>query len=104
MPISDYNRKIVKTGGNFNLKGKVKVRVLVVFASLVTTLFAAQLVFANNLATDGQKLSQIQGEIKKIEAENMTLKVTIAKESSLAGLSKKAQDMGYQKPSKLISL
>lgn len=103
LPVADYK---VKNNNNqtFNLKGKVKVRLVVIFTCLITTLFTAQLVFANSLATDGQKLAQIQNQIKTIEAENMNLKVKIASGSSLTNLSKKAEELGFRRPTKETSL
>ena len=87
---------------NFNLVGKIKVKILVICALVVVGLFFTQLVFANNLAVDGQKLALIQDQIFKLEEENTTLKAQIAKESSLAILSQKAEKMGFAKPSKTI--
>lgn len=92
--------KVEKTQ-NLNLGGKIHVKVLAAITFVVTFLIFAQLVFANNLAVDGQKLSQIEEEIKKLEAENTTLNVEIAKSSSFASLSKRAADLGFAKPSKI---
>lgn len=100
LPVSDF--KIQKKNSP-NLIGKIKVKVLVIIGFLVATSFFAQLVFANNIATDGQRLAQIQEEIKKLEAENTTLKVKIAQESSLVTLSQKAQELSFSKPSKIIT-
>lgn len=86
-----------------NIHGKIKVKVLVIGAVLVIGLVFTQLVFANSLATDGQKLAQINQEISKLEAENTSLKVDISQESSLTSLSKKANELGFKKPSKLIT-
>ena len=100
LPVSDYK---IQKKNNFNLIGKIKVRVIVIIGSLVAFSFFAQLVFANNIATDGQKLAQIQNEIKKLESENTTLKVKIAQESSLATLTQKAQELNFRRPSKIIT-
>lgn len=100
LPVSDFK---IKKKENFNLIGKIKVKVLVITGLLVGTLFFAQLVFANNLATDGEKLAKIHEEIKRLDAENTTLKVEIAKESSLVTLSQKAQNLGFLNPSKVIT-
>lgn len=82
--------------------GRIKVKLLVIFTIIVTVLFGAQLIFATNLATDGQKLSEIEKEIQRIETQNTNLKVKIAKASSLATLSKKAKDLGFTKPTQVI--
>ena len=95
LPVSDYK---IKKKRSFNLIGKIKVQILLTFACLVVSLFFVQLVFANSLATDGEKLAQIEQEIDKLQEENTTLKVKIAQESSLITLSQKAKDIGFKKP------
>ena len=102
LPVSDF--RVKKREQNPNLIGRVKVQLLVGSAVLVVGLFFAQLVFANSLATDGQKLSKIQGEIAIVEAQNTTMKVQIAHESSLKTLSEKAQKLGFDKPGKILGL
>lgn len=102
LPVSDY--KINDKKKDLNLAGKIEVKILVFFACAVILLLFTQLVFANNLATDGQKLSEIEEEIQKLNAENTTLKVEIAKESSLNALSKKAKDLSFERPSRVINL
>lgn len=96
--------KVVKKQPEYNLIGKIRVRLLVVLATFVFGLFFAQLVFANNLATDGQKLGEIQKQIENLNAQNMTLKVQIAQVSSFQTLSKKAQDLGFVDPKDPIIL
>ncbi len=76
---------------------------LVFLGVLLVVLFTAQLVFASNLATDGQKLAQISVQISQMETENTNLKVQIAQQSSLTELSQKAQQMGFAQPSKIIA-
>lgn len=83
--------------------GRARVKVLIFLTCAIASLFFAQLVFANSLAADGQKLAQITKEIDKLEAQNTTLKVKIAQESSLASLSQEAQDLGFVKPAKIIT-
>lgn len=86
------------------IPGTIKIKLLFLAGVLITSLFFTQLVFANNLATDGQKLSEVQQEIRSLERENMTLKADIADESSLNTLSKKADILGFKKPFKIIDL
>ncbi|OGD94541.1 hypothetical protein A2697_01280 [Candidatus Curtissbacteria bacterium RIFCSPHIGHO2_01_FULL_41_44] len=83
--------------------GKIKIRVLVTTTVLVSLLLVTQLVFAASLATDGRKLSEIGSEIQRLEAENTTLKAKIAQAASLATLSEKAQVLGFEKPTKVIT-
>ena len=100
LPVSDFK---IKKKENFNLIGKIKVKVLVIISLLVSASFFAQLVLANNLATDGEKLAKIHEEIKRLDAENTTLKVEIAQESSLNAISQKAQSLGFLNPAKVIT-
>ena len=100
LPVSDFK---IQKKNNFNLVGKIKVKVIVFIGSLVAFSFFAQLVFANNIATDGQRLSKIQQEINKLEAENTTMRMRIAQESSLATLSQKAQKLNFSRPTKIVT-
>lgn len=99
---TDFNRTTHNNESNFNLIGKVKVKVLTIFTIFAAALIATQLVFANNLATDGNKLSNINDEIAKLERENTVLKAQIAQESSLTALWQKAKESGFEKPTKII--
>lgn len=97
----DYKKDIKPS---FSKLGTIKIKLLFFIGILITGLFFTQLVFANNLATDGQKLSDVQREMRRLERDNMTLKVAIASESSLTNLTKKADFLGFKKPSKVIDL
>ena len=99
--LSDFAIKKNKEN-SFNLVGKIKVKILVAVTLIIIGLFFTQLVFANNLAVDGQKLSQIEKENARLDAKNTTLKVQVAKESALNTLSQKAQTMGFTKPAKTV--
>ncbi|MCR4324945.1 MAG: hypothetical protein NUV69_04645 [Candidatus Curtissbacteria bacterium] len=102
LPVSDYKIITQEKNNNFSLIGRVKVKLVVVSACLLAVLVFAQLIFANNLATDGKRLSEVNRKISELEAQNVTLRAEIAKESSLANLSKKAQAMGFGTPSNII--
>lgn len=102
LPVSDF--RVAKKEQSYNFIGRIRVRLLVGSTVLVVGLFFTQLVFANSLATDGQKLAQIQNQITSLQAQNMTLKVQIAQASSFQTLSKKASDQGFISPQKLIVL
>lgn len=88
---------------SFNFMGRVKIQFLVISCVILISLFATQLVFAANLATDGQRLSSVQSEIAKIEAENTNIKVKIAETSSFNTLFVKAQNLGFNKPATIIT-
>jgi len=95
----DYKKNI---NNKTNYDGKIKVKLVLFIGITVTFLIFTQLVYAGNLAVDGQRLADIEEHIKILEDDNITLKVDIAKETSLATLSQKAQKLGYQKPEKII--
>ncbi len=99
--LTDFKTKSIKSQ-KISLSGKIKVKLVLFFAISATFLIFAQLIFAGNLAVNGQKLADIEEQIKVLEAENTTLKVEIAKETSLVNLSQEAQKMGYQKPEKIV--
>src|SRR3972149_1935724 len=100
MQIRDFKTR--RNQQNFNLIGKIKVKVLIILATVVALILTTQLVFAASLATDGEKLSQIELEIRSLEQENTALKVKISDESSLKTLSKKAEQLGFTKPSEIV--
>lgn len=102
LPVPDFKRSR-SNENSFNLLGKVKVKILIVFSIVLFATVTAQLVFAASLATDGQKLSQIYEEMEKLEEENTRLKVEIAQNSSLVNLSQEAAKTGFQKPDKVIT-
>ncbi len=95
LPADFKNIYIKEKKESFNLIGRIKIKVLILAAIAVAFLFSAQLVLANNLATDGQKVSQIEDQINHLEQENTTLRAGIAQESSLSYLSQKAKDLGF---------
>lgn len=88
---------------NFNLIGRIKVQILVILSVLALSLVAAQLILAASLATDGAKFASIEKELARLEAENTTLRVEIAKISSLSALSLKAHELGFEKPQRVIT-
>lgn len=108
LPVPDFtktkyreNRQVAQT--DFNQMGKVKVKVLVVFSFAFFSLVFAQLVFANNLATDGQKIADVYTQIRELEEQNTQLRVEIAQNSSFSNLVQKAQQDGFAKPDKVIT-
>lgn len=101
--LKDFKNQIknIKTGSN--LVGKIKVRVLVSLTLVIGVLAVGQLIFASNLAVHGQKIAEIDNTISELEARNTTLKVEIAKTSSLFILSQKADSLGFSEPSEIIT-
>lgn len=102
LPISDFNYKIEKKE-NPKFFGKVKLRILVVFAVSLSLLLISQLVFASNLTSDGQRMQEFAKELDQLETENQVLKAEIAKVSSLSQLSQRAEELGLRKPAKLLT-
>ena len=100
LPVSDFKNRNKQEKKH---TGGVKVKLMVVISSAATLLFFTQLVFANGLATDGQKIAKVEEEIQNLESENTILRVEIAKKSSLVSLSKKAAEDGFKKPSLVIT-
>ncbi len=99
--LTDFKNKTNKNG-NYNLVGKVRLKLLIGLAFVVMASFFTQLVFAGNLAVGGQKLAEVENAIKQLEAENTTLKVEIAKEAALSNLAADAQKLGFGKPKEVI--
>lgn len=83
--------------------GKVKIKILLLLTIILTGLLSAQLVFATNLSTDGQKLTSVEKQIDSQETESLNLRSKIAEVSSLTSLSQKAQKMGFATPEKIIT-
>lgn len=106
---NSYQPTLVRSGSSGNLLfdwgvvGKVKIRVLVIAALLLTSLFATQLVFAASLSTGGQRLAKIEEEIAMRQSENANLKTEIARQSSLSNLSQKAKALGFTDTPKIIA-
>src|SRR3990167_1811474 len=100
LPVSDFRKRQDQEKKH---TGGVKVKLMVVISAAASLLFFTQLVFANGLATDGQKIAQVEKEIQNLESENTILKVEIAKKSSLSSLSKKAAEDGFKKPYLVIT-
>lgn len=102
LPVKDYKKQrilAIKENEIFSLiAGAIRLKVVFIALFAIIALFTTQLVFANSLATDGEKLSQVQKEIKRLERENMSLKAEIAQSSALSNLSIKAKGLGFTKP------
>ena len=110
LPVSDFKYRYSNSERNTTQKtseffqlGKIQVKILGVSCFMFFSLVFAQLVFANNLATDGEKLSKIYKQIDTLQAENTQLKAQIAQNSAFSNLEKEAKSQGFQKPSKVIN-
>ena len=88
----------------FSVRTRYILSYIICIALVIFTLFTAQIVFASNLAVDGQKKSKVDEQIKVLEAQNTILKIEIAKESSLTSLVKKAKDLGFKNPEDILNI
>lgn len=105
LPVPDFKTRTYTSNNqnDLNMVGKVKIKILVIVSFVFFSLVFAQLVFANNLATDGQKIADVYSQINKLNQENTQLEVEIAKNSSFSTLSNQAQLSGFKKPVKIIT-
>ena len=78
--------------------------ILKLLALILILLGVFQLIISNRLATAGEKLTQINKEIKALEEENERLKKEIAISSSLTTIAKKADEMGFLKVENFLYL
>lgn len=101
LPVSDFNFKI-ENKDKTDFFGKVKLKILIVFALILSSLFGAQIVIAGTLTADGKKLQEINEEAAITESENLYLKSQIAQVSSMTNLSQKANSLGFNHPSKIL--
>lgn len=92
--MTNYDFKL-ETKKESHLFGKIKVGMIFILCIATVLIVGVQLVFATSLATDGAKLAQIEAEIKRMEAQNTSLRARIAQESALNNLVKKAPQMGF---------
>lgn len=92
--MTNYDFKL-ETKKESHLFGKIKMGMIFILCIATALIVGVQLVFATSLATDGAKLAQIEAEIKRMEAQNTSLRARIAQESALNNLVKKAPQMGF---------
>lgn len=74
---------------------------LVVFSVVGTLLLLAQLLIANKLATDGEKVSEIEGLTQHLEDENIYLANQVVMLGSLNQIAERARDSGLVKVSRV---
>lgn len=79
-------------------------RIFKILVLILVILAAFQIIVSNQLATAGEKLTEIDQEIKFLEEENDRLKREIAISSSLTTIAKKAEEAGYLKTEDFLYL
>ena len=70
-------------------------RIVKVLILILLILGIFQVVVSSKLTTAGERLTQIDKEIKALEEENERLKKEIAVSSSLTTIAKKVEKMGF---------
>lgn len=83
---------------------KKPVRILKVLFSALIFLGLVQVMISNQLATAGEKLTQLDREIKALEEENGSLRKEIAVSSSLTTIAEKAEEDGFLKAESFLYL
>jgi len=79
-------------------------RIFKILISILIFLGLFQVVVSNQLATAGEKLTQIDEKIRGLENENERLKREIAISSSLTTIAEKAEEIGFLKVENFLYL
>ena len=79
-------------------------RIFKILISILIFLGLFQVVVSNQLATAGEKLTQIDERIRGLENENERLKRKIAISSSLTTIAEKAEEIGFLKVENFLYL
>lgn len=69
---------------------------------VILILVFIQLALSNFLAIQGEKISSIDAQIKKIQLDNNVLKSQIAQAGSIHKIMKKAEEQGLKKPQNFL--
>ena len=83
------------------VSGKLKF-LLVLVGLLIFGLVAIQLVLANFLATQGEKIATLEKGISDVDLENKILRSQIATQGSISRILDKAKAQGMEKPQKFF--
>lgn len=71
---------------------------------LIFALLLVNLVFSNRMSTSGEEIEAVQMEIEKQQAENKALELEVTQLSSISGLLKRAENMGFVSSSQVLYL
>jgi cell division protein FtsL len=83
-------------------RGKKSLFSLVIIIALL--LAGAKIVVSNRLATFGQRLSQIDQEIKDLRKEKYLLEEKIYQLASLEKINQRAQELGFCRTNEIVYL
>lgn len=70
--------------------------------AIMLVLIIVQLVLSNQLSTSSGKLSQVLGEIERLERGNRDLSVQIHQKGAISQLRLKAANLGFLEPKKFF--
>ena len=73
------------------MKNKLSFFILV----LVFFLMLANLVLSNKLSTDGEEIKAQEKEIERLNKENLSLELEIARCGSISGIPVRAEEIGF---------
>lgn len=94
MIVTNYSRKKLR----FSLSNFIRPRsLLILFSAVGAILLLAQLLIANKLATDGEKVSKIEELTLLLEEEDVNLANQVVTLGSLNQIAKRAQELGLVK-------
>lgn len=79
-------------------------RILFFVFGLVMFLAIGKLLFANMLSTTGLRIAKLGEQASRVETENNLLGEEIVKFSSLSWISSEAANLGFTRPSLVVSL
>jgi cell division protein FtsL len=82
----------------------MKKRMPILIVCIVIVLSLIQLLISHSLATDGEKLRQVEERTSQLEQENKVLQGEINKDASLARIAQRAQDLGLVKTTTVLHL
>ena len=84
------------------MKKTFRIFKILIFVLILLGVF--QVIVSNQLANAGEKLTQIEEEIKILEEKNEGLKKEIAVSSSLTTIAEKAEEIGFLRSENFLYL
>jgi Tfp pilus assembly protein PilN len=85
-------------------KKKRKIKFTPILLGIVVLLAAAQLLVSHYLATWGEKVANFEEKALQLEQANQVLSQQINAVASLAEITKKAEELGFVRSTKIVHL
>ncbi|MBL7159369.1 hypothetical protein ISS85_02765 [Candidatus Microgenomates bacterium] len=82
----------------------MKNRLSFLLLSIIIFLTFANLIASNKLSTTGKGIKALEEEMKELNSENSSLELEIARTSSISGVIKKADSLGFVRSPKVFYL